>query len=122
MANGWVAAAGLGGFTGVALGAASTHLTGGDLHAGQIIDIASRYLLVHSLALLAIAALARDRARRLLTIAGVLFGIGMVVFAGGLTLLATTGWPLAALATPIGGTTLLLGWLCLAGAGLTFQR
>jgi uncharacterized membrane protein YgdD (TMEM256/DUF423 family) len=114
MANPWIVMAGLGGFVSVAAGAAAAHVTAGDAHATALIDTASRYLMVHSLALLAVALLGRGR---MLAIAGGLFAVGMSVFAGGLITLAITGWPVAAMATPVGGTTLLAGWLVLAGYG-----
>lgn len=117
MANGWIVGAGLGGFAAVAAGAAGRHLVA-DAHGAELIDLASRYLMVHSLALLAVALLERGAPARLLRLAGGLFALGMVLFAGGLTLLAATGAPAGALATPFGGTALLLGWLALAAHGL----
>ena len=72
----------------------------------------------HALALLAVSFLARGGVDQALKIAGWSFLVGMIAFAGGLTLLSATGWPAAAAATPIGGTFFMIGWLALAWHGL----
>jgi uncharacterized membrane protein YgdD (TMEM256/DUF423 family) len=109
----WMAAAGLGGFASVALGAASRHL-GLD---AALLDIAARYLMYHSLALLAVALLARAEVTIVLRIAGWCFLAGMIAFAGGLVALAATGSALAGVSTPIGGSLFMIGWLALAWHG-----
>jgi uncharacterized membrane protein YgdD (TMEM256/DUF423 family) len=119
MANRWIVAAGLGGAAGVALGAAARHLAGGG---DMLLDTASRFLLYHALALVAVAALEARGTTRLLSLAGWCFMIGMAAFAGGLTALELTGWRLAGLSTPVGGTLFILGWLALAGHGLSARR
>jgi uncharacterized membrane protein YgdD (TMEM256/DUF423 family) len=110
----WIAAAGLGGFAAVALGAATRHL-GWD---ASLLEIATRYLMYHALALLAAALFARGGADLALKIAGWSFLAGMVAFAGGLSVLWATGWAAAAAATPIGGTLFMIGWLALAWHGV----
>lgn len=114
----WIAVAGLGGLASVALGAATAHL---GLDAG-LLDIAARYLMYHSLALLVVALLARDGSGIALRVAGWCFVVGMIAFAGGLAAKAATGWPLAAASTPIGGTLFMLGWLALAWHGAVRHR
>jgi uncharacterized membrane protein YgdD (TMEM256/DUF423 family) len=106
----WIAAAGLGGFASVALGAASRHLAFDTV----LLDTASRYLMYHSLALLAVALLARDGLTVLVRVAGWCFFAGMIAFAGGLLALAATGAAWAGASTPVGGTLFMLGWLALA--------
>jgi uncharacterized membrane protein YgdD (TMEM256/DUF423 family) len=110
----WLVAAALGGLISVALGAATQHL-GLD---AALYEIAARYLMYHSLALLAVVILARSGSNAGLTIAGWCFLGGMFAFAGGLSLLAATGSPLGRAATPIGGTLFLIGWLALAWYGV----
>jgi uncharacterized membrane protein YgdD (TMEM256/DUF423 family) len=109
----WIVAAALGGLVSVALGAATRHL-GLD---AALLDIAARYLMYHSLALLAVALLARSAPSAALSLAGWCFLLGMVAFAGGLSALATTGSTLAGASTPVGGTLFMLGWLALAWHG-----
>jgi uncharacterized membrane protein YgdD (TMEM256/DUF423 family) len=109
----WIAAAGLGGLASVALGAATTHLA---LDA-SLLEIAARYLMYHSLALLAVALLARGGGSVPLGLAGWCFLAGMIAFSGGLAAKAATGWPLAAASTPLGGMLFMLGWLALAWHG-----
>lgn len=113
-----IAAAGLGGFAAVALGASSAHL-GLD---AVLLDTASRYLMYHSLALLAVALLRYQSPGVALQVAGWCFLVGMVAFAGGLVAKAVTEWPAAAASTPIGGTLFMLGWLSLAWHGIGRRR
>jgi len=120
MAKVEIVVAAIGGFAGVALGAAGAHLTDGDVQAGAFIATASQYLLVHSTALLGIAALSAARpSRYLLRGVATLFTIGMILFGGGLTLLALTGSPIGRFGTPFGGTAFLAGWLLLGVYGLS---
>src|SRR5579859_8121621 len=114
----WIVAAGLGGLASVALGAATTHLA---LDA-SLLEIAARYLMYHSLALLAVALLARGGTSVALGLSGWCFLLGMIAFAGGLTAKAAAGWPLAVAATPVGGTLFMLGWLALAWHGWRSRR
>ncbi|MGB8840321.1 MAG: DUF423 domain-containing protein [Aliidongia sp.] len=109
----WIAAAGLGGFGSVALGAAGRHLASDAVP----LDIAARYVMYHSLALLAVCLLERDKASTALRLAGWCFLGGMVAFAGGLTALVATGSTAAGAATPVGGTLFMVGWLALAFHG-----
>jgi len=109
----WIAAAGLGGFASVALGAAARHLA----FDASLLDIAARYLMYHSLALLAVALLARAGITSALKLAGWCFLAGMIGFAGGVVAFAATGSALAGVSTPIGGTLFMIGWLALAWHG-----
>jgi uncharacterized membrane protein YgdD (TMEM256/DUF423 family) len=120
MANRWIVASGLGGGTGVALGAAGRHLAGDG--GAALFDTASRYLLYHALALLAVALLETRGSPRLLSLAGWCFLLGMICFGGGLVALGLTGSGLAGLSTPVGGTLFILGWLALAGHGLSHRH
>jgi uncharacterized membrane protein YgdD (TMEM256/DUF423 family) len=109
----WSVAAALGGFVSVALGAAGRHLASD----AALLDIAARYLMYHSLALLIAAMLARGGTTLALRLSGWCFLGGMIGFAGGLAALAATGSPLAGVSTPVGGTLFMLGWLALAWHG-----
>jgi len=104
----------------VALGAFGAHGLKGVLEAsGQAgnWETASRYALVHALALVVtglVAALPGAATRRLVATAAWCFGLGTVVFSGCLWLLAATGIRRLGAVVPVGGGLLIAGWLMLA--------
>lgn len=102
----------------VIVGAMSSHM---DLSIAdkELINTAQRYEIWHALALLATACLCllQDTNRRL-TYAGGFFCLGVVLFCGTLYLKGFFGLSLFTFSAPLGGTCLILGWLCLAWAGL----
>lgn len=106
--------AGLAGAAGVALGAYAAHgLQGG---AQELVEKASRFMLLHALALLGVALLQRPGARWVAA-AGGLFIAGILLFCGALLGLGLFSWPVAYV-TPFGGTSFILGWLALAISAL----
>lgn len=118
MAGKYLVAAGLGGFVAVAAGAAGTHALA-DEHARQLVDLASRYLLLHAAALLGLAHFGRaGTGGWLVDTAFWLFVAGMLLFGGGLLVSATIGLGAFGTIVPVGGTALMLGWLVVAGLGL----
>ena len=118
MAGKYLLAAGLGGFVAVAAGAAGTHALA-DEHARQLVDISSRYLMLHAAALLGLAHFGRaGTGGWLVDIAYWLFAAGMVLFGGGLLVSATVGLGPFGMIVPVGGTAFMLGWLAVAGLGL----
>jgi uncharacterized membrane protein YgdD (TMEM256/DUF423 family) len=122
MANRWIALGSLGGLASVALGAATTHLVKGNPQAQPLLETASRYLMTHSLALVAVGILARQGTTLLLRASGTGFALGAAIFSGGLTGFALTGNRIAQYATPVGGSLLMLGWLMLAFFGMSHGR
>lgn len=102
------------GFLSVALGAFGTHGLRDRLSAESmaIYQTGAQYQMAHTLALLAVAALA-DRIRYL-ALTGWLFIFGVVLFSGSLYLLAITGNRWLGAITPIGGLCFLAGWATLA--------
>ncbi|MBV9287490.1 MAG: DUF423 domain-containing protein [Hyphomicrobiales bacterium] len=105
------AAAALMGGAGVALAAAAVHMSGGELaHRGAL------FLILHAAAALAIAAHARLDQGRALLFVGFAMEAGASLFAADLAFHAFMGARLFPFAAPIGGTTMLLSWLALAGA------
>ena len=74
----------------------------------------AEYQMSHSLALLAVGILASRRASRRLSMAGVAFTIGILLFSGSLYALTLTGVTKWGMVTPIGGVAFLAGWLLLA--------
>jgi uncharacterized membrane protein YgdD (TMEM256/DUF423 family) len=114
-----LAAAGLFGFTGVALGAFGAHalktiLT--DAGSGWW-QTGVEYHLLHAAALLALAWAPGKR-----MLAAWSFGAGIVLFSGSLYLMALTGWTGLGIVTPVGGVAFLVGWGCLFFSGLAKPR
>jgi len=77
-------------------------------------DTAVQYLMIHGLALFAVAWVSNTWPSQLANWAGYLFLIGVLLFSGSLFLLVIMriGW-LGAV-TPLGGAAFLVGWICLA--------
>ena len=118
MAGKYLLAAGLGGFVAVAAGAAGTHALA-DEHARQLVDLSSRYLMLHAAALLGLAHVGRAGTGGWLAgMAFWLFVAGMVLFGGGLLVSATIGLGPFGMIVPVGGTAFMLGWLVVAVLGL----
>lgn len=113
----WWTIAGVLGALGVALGAFGAHGLEGqvDDHLLGVWQTASRYHLIHALALLGVAAHPRKPA-----VAGGLFLAGIALFSGSLYLmpLLTMGlggsWKWLGAITPLGGVAFIAGWLVLA--------
>lgn len=88
----------------------------GDPAAADWLRIGAHYQIVHVVA--ALAVLAPPGGNRLRWWASWLFLIGGWIFAGSLDLMAIGGPRWLGAITPIGGTALILGWLCLAASAL----
>ena len=116
--------AALAGFTGVALGAFAAHGLKGQLSAQYltVFQTGVHYQLVHALALFGVALLAERLPGRLLTAAGSLFAIGILLFSGSLYALTLSGLGKLGMITPLGGLCFLAGWLCLGLAALRAGR
>lgn len=102
---------------GVALGAFGAHglqsrLTPDFL---AIYETGVRYHLVHGLAVFVAAWLVGQDTTRSAYVAGVLFIVGIVLFAGSLYLLALTGVRALGAVTPLGGLAWIAAWILIAG-------
>ena len=117
----WLAIAGLGGLSSVAMGALATHLVA-DVQATDLLRTGALYGMVHAAALIALIGLAqgRDPRRGAAVVAGWSFAVGIVLFSGSLFVRALTGMTRISWATPIGGAALMLGWAALGF--LAFRR
>ena len=104
---------GLAGAAGVGLSAYAAHAGGDNAKTAALI------LMVHAPALVALGAVP---ASRLITIATALLAIGLVLFAGDLTMREFLGTRLFPMAAPSGGMALIAGWLAVALAGLALRR
>lgn len=104
----------------VALGALAAHGLEARLDGrGQAwVETAVRYAMWHSLALLALAWLvARAPRAKTLALSGWCFVLGIILFSGGLCLLALTGTKGFAHVVPFGGLAFLAGWIGLVVHG-----
>jgi uncharacterized membrane protein YgdD (TMEM256/DUF423 family) len=106
------------GFLTVLLGAFGAHDLRGRISADlyTVFQTGVHYQGVHSLLLLIIGLLGLHHATAWLHRSGWLIQAGILLFSGSLYLLALTGTRTLGILTPVGGTVLLLGWLCLAVA------
>lgn len=104
---------------GVTLGAAAAHATHGAAHpdAAHLLQTAMMYHLVHGVALVVEGALAKSASSRWLVAAYALHAVGIVLFCGGLWILAMTGTSLGPV-IPTGGVAFIAGWLALANHAL----
>lgn len=109
----------------VALGAFAAHALKPmlDDRAQDLWELASRYQLLHALALILVGVLLTQTrlspalsAATPLVAAGFAFIAGILLFSGSLYSLALTGTRLLGAITPMGGTALLIGWICLTVA------
>lgn len=118
--------AAINGFVAVLAGAVGAHALRGSLSEQALGWIATgeRYQMWHALALGIVVALAA-RSEGLdapmpyrLRIAAALFAAGILLFSVSLYALALTGWRPIAMVTPLGGLSLMAGWIALAAHGL----
>lgn len=114
----YLAAAGLNGAMGVALGAWAAHGLEGRLPPASLdwIRTGASYQLWHAAALLGLAALAARHSSRVIAAAGIGFGLGAFLFGGSLYLYAWTGLAWLAMITPLGGALMIGGWLAILAA------
>jgi uncharacterized membrane protein YgdD (TMEM256/DUF423 family) len=107
--------AGLAGAAGVALAAAGAH--GNALSA---LTPPAYFLLMTAAAVLGIAAVAMRAAHPMgFLLAGLILLVGVTLFSGDIAARTFGGMRLFPMAAPIGGTTMIAGWLVLAAAGLS---
>jgi uncharacterized membrane protein YgdD (TMEM256/DUF423 family) len=96
--------------------------------AGQTVPLATKFLndfktaaeyqMYHGLALIAVGLMIERRRSRAAIAAGWAFALGILLFSGSLYTLTLTGVTRWGAVTPMGGLAFLVGWTCLAFAGL----
>lgn len=116
----WVATASVFGLTAVAAGAFGAHALKGRLDPAALaaFDVGVRYQMYHALALLAVAGVMTVRPSRTVTAAGICWVVGILLFSGSLYGLTLLGWRWLGPVTPLGGVSLMAGWLLLAVGAL----
>lgn len=110
LARATLVVAGLVGAAGVMAAAGASH--GGDV--SRNLSAVATICLAHAPVLLALALAGRGR---VLSIAAVLIGIGTLVFAGDLGMREWQGHGLFPGAAPLGGGSMILGWVAIIVAG-----
>jgi uncharacterized membrane protein YgdD (TMEM256/DUF423 family) len=118
----WLALAGASGAAAVAADAAARHLAAGDTYRLHLAATGARYGLIHAAALLGAAVLAAQErqglARRWLGLCGWCLAGGLLLFPGGLYLLAIGAPAGLAPLVPAGGVLFIAGWAALFVAAL----
>ena len=122
--GGWLTTGALLGSTAVALGAFGAHGLKARVPADllAVFDTAARYHLVHALAIVALAWVADRFPGACATAAGWLFLAGILLFSGSLYLMVLTGARALGAITPLGGLSLIAGWVALALAPILGPR
>jgi uncharacterized membrane protein YgdD (TMEM256/DUF423 family) len=107
-------------FLGVAFGAFGTHALRGRIAPEMMaaFESAARYQMYHALALVLVAVIMGRMSGWLIQTAGWCFVAGIVLFSGSLYAMALSGATVLGALTPIGGLAFLIGWACLAFAGV----
>lgn len=115
----WLAIAGLLGATGVAAGAMGAHALEGSLSADDldIWDTAARYQIYHALALFGVAWAVTRWSGPLIAVAGIALTAGSLLFSGSLYLLAVTDVSILGAVAPLGGASMIAGWIILSLVG-----
>jgi len=120
--NGWLIFAALNGLCAILGGAYAAHgaqMALGDY--GRInFEAAAQYQMIHALLLLIVTLWGEQRGglRGALRLAAWAFVAGLLLFPGGLYILAFTGPSVLGRIVPLGGMALIFGWLMLAWHGV----
>ena len=117
--NRWLFVGALNGFLAVAAGAFAAHGLESRVTPRllEVFQTGAHYHLIHAVALVAVS-LVRGPEEARANIAGWLFTVGIVLFSGSLYYLALMDSTALVLLTPVGGVSLLAGWVALALAAL----
>lgn len=93
--------------------ASPNELTAAEFRLLENWETAARYAMYHGLALLAVGLLAARRRGLAIHLAGTAMTLGTLIFSGSLFALVLTEQRWLGAVVPIGGTLLIVGWICL---------
>ncbi len=115
----WLVIAGLGGATAIGMGAYGAHgFDDAPEYLRDSFNIGVQYQMWHALALIGVAWMCDRSDQRIAMLAGIAITFGAVLFCGTLYAFGLTGdLPMRGLA-PVGGYSLIAGWLLLALSAL----
>jgi uncharacterized membrane protein YgdD (TMEM256/DUF423 family) len=119
----WIALGSLLGGLGVVAGAFGAHGLEGRLSTEQLetFEVAVRYQMYHSLALVLVGILSQ-RASWGLRLAGAMFAAGILIFSGCLYAWVFTDVKTFALIVPLGGVAFIVGWFAMAASAFSAGR
>ncbi|PHM28952.1 DUF423 domain-containing protein [Xenorhabdus budapestensis] len=115
---------GISGFFYVAFGAIGAHLLAPVLRSQQMewVHTGLQYQGLHTLAMMALAAVLIWQPSVQFSRAGIFFAVGIVLFSGSLYCLAFLPLKYLVYLTPVGGLSFLIGWLCVLIGALRLRK
>jgi len=101
---------------GVIIGAFGSHSLKTKLNPEQLViyDIATRYLMYHSIGIISLGILAYNVPDSVVEIPIIIMLIGIILFSGSLYLISIKGYTKLGIITPFGGTAFIVSWVLLA--------
>lgn len=117
----WIGIAAINGLIAVAAGAFGAHALKDKLEPNMLttFETGARYQMYHALALIAVAWVMSTQPSRVIQASAWCMLIGIILFSGSLYGLTLLQWRWLGPVTPIGGLSMMIGWLLLAIAVLT---
>ena len=88
----------------------------------QTWEVAVRYQMYHALAILGIGMMTARRPSRSLNVAGTLFLVAVLIFSGCLYALVLSGVKVLGAIVPIGGASMIAGWVAMAVAAARLRK
>ena len=101
---------------GVIIGAFGSHSLKTKLNPEELViyDIATRYLMYHSIGIISLGILAYNVPDRVVEIPIIIMLIGIILFSGSLYLISIKGYTKLGIITPFGGTAFIVSWVLFA--------
>ena len=84
-----------------------------DEYGNTIFEKAVLYHMFHTMAILVVGLIEKFQPELQLSLVGLVFLIGIILFSGSLYILAVTGFKWMGMITPIGGVMFIIGWVML---------
>ena len=101
---------------GVIIGAFGSHSLKTKLNPEELViyDIATRYLMYHSIGIISLGILAYNVPDSVVEIPIIIMLVGIILFSGSLYLVSIKGYTKLGIITPFGGTAFIVSWVLLA--------